>query len=193
MHSLQKVCPFGQHSVSMSGLRQRQQASKGLMESFPSRSRCVPYPSLRFSSYVKKARSLLFFECRCGIFAAGGCAGLSRNPRSVIPRGRGREGKGWKERWWWAGLRCLPPCLSWARSHPRVQHGLSRTTAMPSLGWPVDLAMGPYYTPRISGVVVAERNNDPCDRRDRCLSRLGLSPPRAAQSTEEAVGTLDEC
>jgi hypothetical protein len=72
-------------------------------------------------------------------------------------------------------------------------HGLSRTTAMPSLGWPVDLAMGPYYTPRISGVVVAERNNDPCDRRDRCLSRLGLSPPRAAQSTEEAVGTLDEC
>jgi hypothetical protein len=45
----------------MSGLRQRQQASKGLMESFPRRS--------RFSSYVKKARSLLFFECRCGIFA----------------------------------------------------------------------------------------------------------------------------
>ena len=69
MHSLQKTCPLGQQSGSMSGLRQRQQASKGLMESFPRRSRCVPYPSFRFSSYVKKARSLLFFECRCGIFA----------------------------------------------------------------------------------------------------------------------------
>jgi hypothetical protein len=89
MHSLQNVWPLGQQSGPMSGLRQRQQASKGLMESFPRRSRCVPYPSFRFSSYVKKARSLLFFECRCGIFARASNRLSSRryslawNPRFV--------------------------------------------------------------------------------------------------------------
>lgn len=69
MHSLQKTWPFWQQRGSMKGLRQRQQASKGLIESLPSLSFCVPYPSFRFSSYVKKARSLLFFECLCGIFS----------------------------------------------------------------------------------------------------------------------------
>lgn len=67
MHSLQKMWPFWQHKGSMNGFKQRQHASKGFIESLPSRSFCVPYPSLRFSSYVKKARSLLFFECLCGI------------------------------------------------------------------------------------------------------------------------------
>lgn len=63
MHSLQKTWPFWQHKGSMKGLRQSEQASKGLIESLPSLSLCVPYPSFRFSSYVKNARSLLFFEC----------------------------------------------------------------------------------------------------------------------------------
>lgn len=69
MHSLQKTCPLRQLKGSMRGLRQRLQASKGLMESLPSLSFCVPYPNFRFSSYVKKARSLLFFECLWGIFS----------------------------------------------------------------------------------------------------------------------------
>jgi hypothetical protein len=156
MHSLQKVCPFGQHSVSMSGLRQRQQASKGLMESFPSRSRCVPYPSLRFSSYVKKARSLLFFECRCGIFAAGGCAGLSVGTLDSSFHAGGeekdREGKGRVE-----GEEVV---VGWARVSTSVSelgsepspcvHALAllQPTAMPSLGWSVEPPMGPYHTAR---------------------------------------------
>lgn len=67
MHSLQKTWPFWQHMGSIKGFKQRQQASNGLIESLPSRSLWVPYPSFRFSSYVKKARSLLFFECLWGI------------------------------------------------------------------------------------------------------------------------------
>jgi len=70
MHSLQKTWPLRQHKGSMRGFRQRQHASKGLIESLPSLSLCVPYPSFFFSSYVKNARSLLFFECLCGIFTS---------------------------------------------------------------------------------------------------------------------------
>uniref|UniRef100_A0A2P2K0U9 Uncharacterized protein MANES_17G032800 n=1 Tax=Rhizophora mucronata TaxID=61149 RepID=A0A2P2K0U9_RHIMU len=50
MHSLQKTWPFWQDMGSMRGFKQRQQASKGLIESFPSLSLWVPYPSRRFSS-----------------------------------------------------------------------------------------------------------------------------------------------
>ena len=69
MHSLQNTWPLGHDRGSMRGFKQRQQASKGLMESLPRRSLWVPYPNFRFSSYVKKARSLLFFECLCGILS----------------------------------------------------------------------------------------------------------------------------
>lgn len=70
MHSLQKTWPLRQQRGSIKGLRQRQHASKGLIESLPKRSFCVPYPSFLFSSYVKNARSLLFFECLWGILAS---------------------------------------------------------------------------------------------------------------------------
>ena len=76
MHSLQKTWPFWQDIGSINGFKQRQQASNGLIESFPSLSFCVPYPNFLFSSYVKKAKSLLFFECLCGI--------LYRNPNNIF-------------------------------------------------------------------------------------------------------------
>ncbi len=61
----------------MTGCKQMQQKSNGLMESFPSRSFCVPYPNFFLSSYVKNARSLLFFECRCGILPYSSCCSLT--------------------------------------------------------------------------------------------------------------------
>lgn len=67
MHSLQKTWPFWQDIGLINDFKQRQQASKGLIESLPSLSLWVPYPSFRFSSYVKKAKSLLFFECLWGM------------------------------------------------------------------------------------------------------------------------------
>lgn len=104
MHSLQKTWPLRQQRGSMKGLRQRQQASKGLIESLPKRSFCVPYPSFLFSSYVKNARSLLFFECLCGILASSYPSFLPRRSKQSIrlapnclnlDRNRGR---GWGER-----------------------------------------------------------------------------------------------
>lgn len=77
IHSLQKRCPLRQQRGSMTGCKQMQQKSNGLMESFPSRSFCVPYPNFFLSSYVKNARSLLFFECRCGILPYSSCCPLT--------------------------------------------------------------------------------------------------------------------
>lgn len=99
MHSLQKMWPFWQHIGSITGFKQRQQASNGLIESLPSLSFWVPYPSFRFSSYVKKARSLLFFECLWGISQDRTITSINKTEGNKL--NEMTLGRVWTDRAWW--------------------------------------------------------------------------------------------